>query len=277
MGGDTQVTPYDRSTGASRSTTLAGMAVLRSGAELREQLFDIASQQFGLPREALEMRDGAIWHEDESMTYPDLLKAHFGMVGGELIGRGEVRPEHGSGSYAEGPVFWEVCIGGIELEVDPDTGKITLLKTASVADVGKAINPKQVETQEMGGLLQGIGNAIYEEMIYDPSSGQLTNGSLFDYHIPTMLDLPDSHHSTIVENADGPGPYGAKGVGEGALAGAIAAVATALGDLGIDLHELPATPERVWRAQQAARGTQQADTNGTKQQPEAAGIAQVGS
>ena len=251
MGGDTQVTPYDRSTGASRSTTLAGMAVLRSGAELREQLLDIASEKFGLPKQALEMRDGAIWHEDENMTFPDLIKGHFGMAGGELIGRGEVRPEHGSGSYAEGPVFWEVCIGGVELEVDPDTGKITLRKTASVADVGKAINPKQVETQEMGGLLQGIGNAIYEEMIFDRSSGQLVNGSLFDYHIPTMLDLPVSHRSTIVENGDGPGPYGAKGVGEGALAGAIAAVATALGDLGIDLHELPATPERVWKTMRA--------------------------
>lgn len=257
MGGDTGVTPYDRSTGASRSTTLAGMAVKRSGEELREQLLDIASRQLGLPPQALEVRDGAIWHEDESLTYPDLIKAHFGMVGGELIGRGEVKPEHGSGSYAEGPVFWEVCVAGIELEADPDTGKITLRKTATVADVGKAINPKQVETQEMGGLMQGIGNAIYEEMLFDPSSGQLTNGSLFDYHIPTMLDLPDSHRSTIVENADGPGPYGCKGVGEGALAGGIAAVATALGDLGIDLHELPATPERVWKARQAARNREQ--------------------
>jgi len=248
MGGDTAVTPYDRSTGASRSTTLAGMAVKRSGEELREQLFDIASQKLGLPPQALEMRDGAIWHEDESLTYPDLIKSHFGMVGGELIGRGEVKPASGSGSYAEGPVFWEVCVAGIELEVDPDTGKIELRKTATVADVGKAINPKQVETQEMGGLMQGLGNAIYEEMLFDPYSGQLTNSSLFDYHIPTMLDLPDSHRSTIVENADGPGPYGCKGVGEGALAGAIGAVATALGDLGIDLHELPATPERVWTA-----------------------------
>ncbi len=251
MGGDTQVTPYDRSTGASRSTTLAGMAVKRSGEELREQLFDIASQQLGLPPQALEMRDGAVWHEDERLTYPDLIKSHFGMVGGELIGRGEVKPDHGSGSYAEGPVFWEVCVAGIELEVDADTGKITLRKTATVADVGKAINPKQVETQEMGGLMQGLGNAIYEEMLFDPSSGQLTNGSLFDYHIPTMLDLPDSHRSTIVENEDGPGPYGCKGVGEGALAGAIGAVATALGDLGIDLRELPATPERVWTAMHA--------------------------
>lgn len=248
MGGDTGVTPYDRSTGASRSTTLAGLAVKRSGQDLRAQLLEIASREMGLPQEALELRDGAVWHEDEGISYPDLLKAHFGMVGGELIGRGEVRPEHGSGSYAEGPVFWEVCIAGIELEVDPETGKVTVLKTSSVADVGKAINPRQVETQEMGGIMQGLGNAIYEEMIFDRETGQLLNSTLYDYHIPTIEDLPGAFISTIVENEDGPGPYGAKGVGEGSLAGATAAVVTALGDLGIRITELPVTPERVWKA-----------------------------
>ncbi|MGD9711351.1 MAG: xanthine dehydrogenase family protein molybdopterin-binding subunit [Thermomicrobiales bacterium] len=248
IGGDTQVTPYDRSTGASRSTTLAGMAVKRAGGELRQQLLDIASREFGLPPDALEMRDGAVWHEDESRSYPDLIKAHFGMVGGELIGRGEVRPEQGSGSYAEGPVFWEVCIGGVELEVDRETGKVTVLKTASVADVGKAINPDQVEIQEMGGIMQGLGNALWEEMIFDPHTGQLLNSTLFDYHIPTFGDLPLHHASSIVENEDGPGPYGSKGVGEGSLAGAIAAVATALFDAGVKIDQLPATPERIWRA-----------------------------
>jgi CO/xanthine dehydrogenase Mo-binding subunit len=247
IGGDTQVTPYDRSTGASRSTTLAGLAVQRSATELRHQLLEIASRKFGLPESALTLRDGGIWHEDESLHYSELLKFHFGMVGGELIGRGEVRPEKGGGSYAEGPVFWEVCIGGIELEVDRDTGKIRIRKAVSVADVGKAINPRLVEAQEMGGIMQGLGNALYEEMIYD-QTGQIINSTLFDYHVPTFEDLPDAFQSTIVENADGPGPYGAKGVGEGSLAGATAAVVTALADLGIRITELPVTPERVWRA-----------------------------
>ncbi|MBX3069210.1 MAG: xanthine dehydrogenase family protein molybdopterin-binding subunit [Thermomicrobiales bacterium] len=253
IGGDTQITPYDRSTGASRSTTLAGMAVKRAGGELRQQLLDIASREFGLPPDALEIRDAAVWHEDESRSFPDLIKAHFGMVGGELIGRGEVRPEQGSGSYAEGPVFWEVCIGGIELEVDQDTGKVRLLKTASVADVGKAINPDQVEIQEMGGIMQGLGNALWEEMLFDPQTGQLLNSTLFDYHIPTFGDLAVEHASSIVENEDGPGPYGSKGVGEGSLAGAIAAVATALYDAGVTIDQLPATPERIWRAMQKER------------------------
>jgi CO/xanthine dehydrogenase Mo-binding subunit len=247
VGGDTQITPYDRSTGASRSTTLAGLAVQRAAGELRTQLLEIASRLFGLPEQAFALRDGRVWHEDESKSFPELIKSHFGMVGGELMGRGEVRPEKGSGSYAEGPVFWEVCIGGIELEVDRDTGKITIRKAASVADVGKALNPRMVEAQEMGGIMQGLGNAIYEEMIYD-DTGQIINSTLFDYHVPTFEDLPDAFMSSIVENGDGPGPYGAKGVGEGSLAGATAAVVTALGDLGLRVTELPVTPERVWRA-----------------------------
>jgi CO/xanthine dehydrogenase Mo-binding subunit len=246
-GGDTALTPYDRSTGASRSTTIAGLAVQRAAADLRSQLLAIASRVLGLPEAALSLRVGAVWHEGESVPYPDLIKAHFGMVGGELIGHGEVRPERGSGSYAEGPVFWEVCIGGAEVTVDPDTGRVSVEKAVSVADVGKALNPRLVEGQEMGGTMQGIGNALHEEMLFD-ASGTLRNATLFEYHVPAIADMPKRFVSTIVENADGPGPYGAKGVGEGALAGVAAAIATALADAGFAIDELPATPERIWQA-----------------------------
>ena len=197
---------------------------------------------FDLPEEALTVRAAAVWHEGESVPYPDLIKAHFGMVGGELIGHGEVRPERGSGSYAEGPVFWEVCIGGAEVAVDPETGRVTVHKAVSVADVGKAINPRLVEAQEMGGAMQGIGNALHEEMLFD-ETGTLLNATLFEYHVPTIADMPDTFVSNIVENADGPGPYGAKGVGEGALAGVAAAIATALADAGVrDRRRYPPRP-----------------------------------
>lgn len=247
LGGDTRVTPYDRSTGASRSTTLAGLAVQRAAADIRTQLLGIAARRFTLPEEALEVRAAAVWHEGEAIPYPDLIKFHFGMVGGELIGRGEVRPERGSGSYAEGPVFWEVCIGGAEVVVDPDTGRVTVRKAVSVADVGRALNPQLVEAQEMGGAMQGIGNALYEEMLFD-ATGTLQNATLYEYHVPTIADMPEHFVSNIIENQDGPGPYGAKGVGEGALAGVAAAIATALADAGVTIDALPATPERVWRA-----------------------------
>jgi CO/xanthine dehydrogenase Mo-binding subunit len=253
MGADTQFTPYDRSTGASRSTTLAGTAVKGAAANLREQLLEIAGRAWGLPSAALEARDGAVWHETERLAYPDLIARHFGMVGGELIGRGEVRPERGTGSFAEGPVFWEVCVGGAEVEVDADTGRLRIRRLASVADVGKAINPQLVEAQDEGGSLQGLGNAVFEEMVFE--RGQLLNGSLIDYHVPTFGDVPDAFESVIVENGDGPGPYGAKGVGEGSLACVPGAIANALRDLGLDPCELPLTPERVWRLLRRARGT----------------------
>lgn len=246
QGGDTRITPYDRSTGASRSTTLAGKAVQLAAQEIRRQLVDIAIDRFGLPEQAIELREGAAWHEDEKFSYPQLIEHHFGMVGGELIGRGETRPEKGKGSYAAGPVFWEVCIGGAEVEVDPDTGRIQVNKLVSVADVGKAINPRLVKAQEMGAVIQGLGNAVYEEMIFE--DGQLLNSTLLDYHIPTIKDLPGQFISILTENEDGPGPYGAKGVGEGALAGVPPAIVNALADIGIKMTELPLTPERVWRA-----------------------------
>jgi CO/xanthine dehydrogenase Mo-binding subunit len=226
-GTDTRFTPYDRSTGASRSTTLAGLAVQRAAASVRAQLEETAA---GKPI--------------EPEAIPDLLARRFGLAGGELIGHGEVAPK-GSGSYAEGPVFWEVCVGAAEVEVDPDTGQVRVRKTATVADVGRAINPLLVERQDEGGTMQGIGNALFEELVFD--GGHITNDTLLEYRVPSLVDLPDEMTCVIVENEDGPGPYGAKGCGEGSLAATVAAVANALADAGVPMNELPLTPERVWR------------------------------
>ena len=141
-GTDTRFTPYDRSTGASRSTTVAGLAVMRAAEDVCAQLEEIAGGVRAGPE-----------------TYPALIERRFGLTGGELIGQGEVHPE-GSGSYAEGPVFWEVCVAAAEVSVEPDTGVVTVLRTATVADVGRAINPRFVERQDEGATLQGIGNGL---------------------------------------------------------------------------------------------------------------------
>jgi CO/xanthine dehydrogenase Mo-binding subunit len=226
-GADTRFTPYDRSTGASRSTTIAGLAVQRAAADIRAQLERIA----GTSRIA-------------ASEHLALMRKHFGFAGGELIGRGEVAPA-GTGSYAEGPVFWEVCVGAAEVEVDPDTGFVHVRRTATAADVGRAINPQLVERQDEGATLQGIGNALFEEMIYE--DGLLLNDTLLDYRVPSFEDLPGEMTCVIVENGDGPGPYGAKGCGEGALAAVPAAIVNALADAGVPMTELPLTPERVWR------------------------------
>ncbi len=226
-GADTRFTPYDRSTGASRSTTIAGLAVQRAAADIRAQLDRIAEASDSDPSDHLR-----------------LMREHFGFAGGELIGRGEVAPQ-GSGTYAEGPVFWEVCVGAAEVEVDPETGVVRVRRTATAADVGRAINPQLIERQDEGATLQGLGNALFEEMVYE--DGLLLNDTLLDYRVPTFEDLPGTMTCVIVENEDGPGPYGAKGCGEGALAAVPAAVVCALADAGLPMMELPLSPERVWR------------------------------
>jgi CO/xanthine dehydrogenase Mo-binding subunit len=226
QGTDTRFTPYDRSTGASRSTTVAGLAVKRAADDLLEQLRAIKG---GEP------------HSDE---YRDLMIRHFGFRGGELVGHGEVTPE-GTGSYAEGPHFWEICVGAAEVRVDPDTGVVHVLRTATVADVGRAINPLFIERQDEGATLQGIGTALFEEL--DFSTGILATDTLLDYRVPTTGDIPPQMASVIVENEDGPGPFGAKGMGEGGLAAAASAIAVAVADAGVPVDELPLTPERVWR------------------------------
>jgi CO/xanthine dehydrogenase Mo-binding subunit len=226
-GADTRFTPYDRSTGASRSTTLAGLAVQRAAASVRGELEEIAQ---GDPVDA-----GSI---------AGLMARRFGLAGGEIVGHGEVAPA-GSGSYAEGPVFWEVCVGAAEVEVDPETGVVRVRKTATVADVGRAINPLLVERQDEGGTLQGLGNALFEEIVF--AGGHIANDTLLDYRVPSIEDVPDEMTCILVENGDGPGPYGAKGCGEGSLAATTAAIVTALADAGVPMNELPLTPERVWR------------------------------
>jgi CO/xanthine dehydrogenase Mo-binding subunit len=246
-GTDTRYTPYDRSTGASRSTTVAGLAVQRAAQSVLDSLLETASVKLETPPPLLRTAEGRI--EDQggrSITHGELVRARFGFDGGELIGHGRVQPEGGSGSYAEGPVFWEVCVAAVEAEVDLETGVITVLRTSTVADVGKAINPQLVARQDEGALLQGLGNALFEEMHFAPD-GMVLNDTLLDYRIPAFEDMPASMTCTIVENGDGPGPFGAKGCGEGALAAVPAAIVNALADAGVPMTALPLTPERVWR------------------------------
>ena len=134
-----------------------------------------------------------------------------------------------------------------EVEVDEETGQVHLLRYITLADVGKAINPLQCEAQEEGASMMGIGHTFFEEMVYD--GGQLLNPSLIDYRVPVMADLPDEFESILIENGDGPGPYGAKGVGESGLIPTAPAIANAIARAaGVRLTELPMTPERVWRA-----------------------------
>jgi CO/xanthine dehydrogenase Mo-binding subunit len=215
-----------------------GNAVIDACASVKEQL-----------RHIIEATPGAT----KDMPFADALKAHFGPPRGELIGIGEAgnayEPGHPLGGRA---AFWELMCAASEVEVDPETGEVTVHKLALVSDVGKALNPQQVEAQDEGAAVMGLGHTLMEQLVLGTDGRILNLGSL-DYRIPSIKDTPLELHSELIENADGPGPYGAKGAGEGGTLAVAAAVGAAINQAaGITLRDLPLTPEKIWRAMNRA-------------------------
>jgi CO/xanthine dehydrogenase Mo-binding subunit len=228
--GDTAVVPFDLQTSASRSTVFMGNAVVQACEDIRRQL-----------------GPGGV---------NELLQSRFKEVRGEVIGVGSMRAEHDPDHPLGGaPSFYEFTCTASEVEVDEATGEIQLLKHVTVADVGKAINPQHVEMQDEGAAVMGLGHTLMEHLILD-ESGRIKNLGALDYRIPTSKDIPLEMQSILVENQDGPGPYGAKGAGEGGLMATAPAVASAVTEAtGVVIRDLPLTPERVWRELEQKRST----------------------
>jgi CO/xanthine dehydrogenase Mo-binding subunit len=247
---DTAVTPYDQTTSSSRSTTLTGRAVQEAAADVRDQLLRVASAELGVPVSALAVEDAGVRAGAQRLGYAELLERRFGMSGGELIGRGIVAPGRSPAPLSGSTPFWEMAAGAAEVSVDEETGAVVVERYVSVADVGRCINPLQCEGQDEGAVLQGIGHTLLEEMAYD--GGHLVNANLAAYRVPRAGDVPRALDCQFVENADGAGPFGAKGAGEGSLVPVSPAIGNALARLtGVRFRELPLTPERVWRALRA--------------------------
>ena len=245
LGADTKVTPYDSSTGSSRSTTLMGTAVQKAARDLKQQFIAIGAQAMGVRASQVKVEDGALICGESRLTFKEAFERRFGKgSGGEMIGRGEAGPEITDNKL---PVFWEVGMGAAEVALDRETGEVKLKKFISVADVGKAIHPEHCVAQEEGAAMQGIGHTFFEQLIYD--NGQLINPNLVDYRVPTFADVPEEFHTALVENGDGPGPFGVRGMAEGGILSVAPSVCNAIDRAtGVRIRELPLTPERVWRA-----------------------------
>ncbi len=212
---DTDLALYDRSTGASRSTTVMGRAVQAACRDARRQVGGLKTAQ-------------------------------------EVIGVGYSGPHEGVRVSGK-PVLWETGMALAEADADPETGVVTVRRYVSVADLGKAIQPELCEGQEWGSATHALGHTLFESLEW--RDGQLINGSLVDYRVPTFEDMLEDFTSVLVENEDGPGPYGSTGVGEGGVPPFAAAVAGALERrYGVTFSELPLTPERVWRTLESAGG-----------------------
>jgi CO/xanthine dehydrogenase Mo-binding subunit len=250
LGADTKVTPYDSSTGSSRSTTLMGTAVHQAARDLKQQLIKVGAAMMGVKPRQIRVEDGALICGESRITFLEAFERRFGKAsGGEMIGRGEAGPEITDNQL---PVFWEVGMGAAEIIIDRETGELRLKRFISVADVGKAIHPEHCMAQEEGAAMQGVGHTFFEQLVYE--NGQLLNPNLVDYRVPTFNDVPEEFHTALIENGDGPGPFGVRGMAEGGILSVAPAVCNALDRAtGVRIKDLPLTPERVWRALRDAK------------------------
>ncbi|MFT7473640.1 MAG: CO/xanthine dehydrogenase Mo-binding subunit [Verrucomicrobiales bacterium] len=243
---DTLFTPYEWTTGASRTTTIAGLAIQRACGDIWEKLTAMRAETMGVDPSKVDVVDHRLVHEDDSTAPADVIAAWFGAAAGEVVGIGIVRK---SGATAVLPPFWEVGVVGVEVAVHEDTGEVDVEHLVIVGDVGHALNPSLVKGQDLGAATQGLGCALWEELVYEGQ--QLTNPNLVEYRVPRFRDIPKRITTVLAERADGVGPYGAKGGGEGALNPIPAAVASAVCQaIGLDQDfdrplTLPLTPERV--------------------------------
>ena len=249
---DTDVTPYDVSTSASSSMTVMGLAVQRAAQEVKKQLLSTAAVILKDRADRLVVNNGKISNrKGQAVPYEKVIMERLGSKAGEIIGRGIYRDKKSKRAVLGSPTtFWEVGWGGAEVEVDPDTGVIGVLKYISIADVGKAINPLQCIGQDEGAVLFGLGHTLFEEMVYE--DGKLLNPNLIDYRVPTFRHLPNKFSSILMENLNGPGPFGSKGMGEGGLLPVASAIANAVSNAaGVRIYDLPLTPPKVWNALRA--------------------------
>jgi len=257
--GDTDYTPYEWQTVASRTTYCAGTSVLKACEDAKDQLLDLAQIKLGTYKRDLELKDEHI----VSKIYPDrkvpIKELVLGLsfddgsgIHGPIIGRGAFIPpnirnadiETGLGDH---PVaFWTYGAQAVEVEVNTETGDIKVLKVASCFDVGKMINPQLLEGQAEGAIVQGMGTALFEELIL--VDGKVMNPSLVDYKIPTADNMPEMI-IRFLEDPEETGPFGARGVGEVLMVPSAPAIANALYDAtGIRLNSMPMTQEKVLKA-----------------------------
>jgi CO/xanthine dehydrogenase Mo-binding subunit len=257
---DTDFTPFDQSTSSSRTIFTMGSAARQAAQQIRQQLLEIGARVLEANIEDLQIVEGFLEVKgvpDKRRSIAQLFQARYGAAVGNMVGSfdnqttGGLDPSTGKG---KGSAFHFMSACAAEVEVDTETGKVTVQQVVSAVDAGKAINPRQCHMQNEGSMIMSLGSALFEEMVFD--NGQPINSTFLEYMPPSMEDHPERFQSLLVETAHPEGPYGAKGVGEaglGPIEPAIGnAVANALG--GIRFKELPLRPDRILAAVEAQRG-----------------------
>ena len=260
--GDTDHTPYEWQTVASRITYCAGNAIKLAAEDLKEKLLDLAQIKLGYIKRELYLEDGWIInrnHPESRMPMSDLalgLAFEDGSgYGGPAIGVGtftlpnNINYDPATGYSPKPAAFWTTAAAGAEVEIDTETGVIEVKKMVESCDPGHIVNPELYKAQVEGGMMQALGTVLYEELKL--KDGKVLNKSFVDYKIPTIDNTPETFIAMGVEHPEETGPYGARGIGEPAMVPGAPAIANAIFNAtGCRFTEMPITPEKMLKALQ---------------------------
>lgn len=256
---DTAFTPYDKTTTSSRLTFHIGNAVLQAARDIKEQLKVLAARAWHVPPERVVVKDGLILEQTtngtgrviplEQISKSGILKEQPPVIGHGSYSTSDIfdPPDVETRQSSRPTVFWMYGAQAAEVEVDPETGQVKVLKISAAHDVGRAINPDACRQQIEGAIIMGLGHTLLEEMILE--HGIVKNASMVDYKIPTAADATVETVVSLIESNHPEGPFGAKGIGEPGLAPTAAAIGNAVNNaLGARLNSLPLKPENILAA-----------------------------
>ena len=251
---DTETTPHDFGAYASRQTLMSGAAVKQAGEEVLKQIMDMASFMMNLPPDDLECVEGIITSKSrpnvKPITFEEVARKFF-VLRGPLIGKGVYSlPRLGStfkGAAVGTSPAYSFCAQISQVDIDEETGEIDVTDVWDVHDCGMVINPQLLHAQVHGALYMGLGESIWEQVLFN-QDGKLLNANLGEYRLPTALDVPKVH-SYLVDSYEPAGPWGVKEVGEGSTNPTMGCFSNAIYDaMGVRVYSLPLTYEKVWRA-----------------------------
>ena len=250
---DTDHSPFCEGTNASSGVAVTGRAVESAAREARAYVLEFAARELKCDVADLDLDNGFIVQGSgtnaQRRPMGPLVMAHYGGPGFEFSADGFYMSPTDHNAPLESPcVFWEIGWGAAEVEVDTETGQVRVLQLVASGDTGRSIAPLVCKGQEDGAAIMGLGQALFERMIYN-AAGELLNIDPLVYRVPMAEDLPAVFETITQQQGHGPGPFGAKGAGEATILPIASAIANAIEDaVGVRITELPITPERVLAA-----------------------------
>jgi 4-hydroxybenzoyl-CoA reductase subunit alpha len=250
---DTETCPMDFGAYASRITLMTGTAVKQAGEEIKKQILDMASTMLNLPPDDLDCENGIIFSKSRpkvSLAFEEVARKFF-VIRGPLMGKGSYTPPRLGGKFKGAAVgtspAYSFGVQVSEVEIDEETGEVEVKGVWDVHDCGTVVNPRLLHGQVHGALSMGMGESVWEEVVFD-KEGRILNPDLANYRIPTALDMPPIQ-SEVVDSYESIAPWGVKEIGEGSTNPTMGCFSNAIYNaMGVRVNSLPLSYEKVWRA-----------------------------